>query len=414
MAKARWRRRNGLILARRRWTIRPNISARRMAFAIIVEGARPQQVCNVFRWCGLAVPTSAQIYSEMRIVCTHIKAMANESMAEARRHLPPHSVIAFDGSWDHRRRGKACLFSVICTQTGQVIESVVVTKDVTDPSQIFCEKSSLMEAKALQKLIPKLQTLPNIVGYVHDNDAKARTIIEQSGWQITEYLDPGHCKKSFLRSLQNFEKDNRNVLKTIEKALQHWMWILVHSNFTLQHKVLLWQNTLWHMAGWHQYCIHQPMIGPAWHMAGNPYAMSALKKFLDSTQFIIEKCNGLYNTQANESLNRKKLKFASKDVRWGFSWDARVMAAVLSKNTIGWKFELYQRLGLDALPEEIGANLRRQEWAAYGRSILVKTQKYRMKRNEKRMMWRRGEQNRMGRPVPLEYERNPYLEEQAH
>ena len=162
-----------------------------------------------------------------------------------------------------------------------------------------------MEAKALQKLIPKLQTLPNIVGYVHDNDAKARTIIEQSGWQITEYLDPGHCKKSFLRSLQNFEKDNRNVLKTIEKALQHWMWILVHSNFTLQHKVLLWQNTLWHMAGWHQYCIHQPMIGPAWHMAGNPYAMSALKKFLDSTQFIIEKCNGLYNTQANESLNRK-------------------------------------------------------------------------------------------------------------
>ena len=90
------------------------------------------------------------------------------------------------------------------------------------------------------------------------------------------------------------------------------------------------------------------------------------------------------------------------------------MAAVLSKNTIGWKFELYQRLGLDALPEEIGANLRRQEWAAYGRSILVKTQKYRMKRNEKRMMWRRGEQNRMGRPVPLEYERNPYLEEQAH
>ena len=79
MAKARWRRRNGLILARRRWTIRPNISARRMAFAIIVEGARPQQVCNVFRWCGLAVPTSAQIYSEMRIVCTHIKAMANPS-----------------------------------------------------------------------------------------------------------------------------------------------------------------------------------------------------------------------------------------------------------------------------------------------------------------------------------------------
>ena len=54
------------------------------------------------------------------------------------------------------------------------------------------------------------------------------------------------------------------------------------------------------------------MIGPVWHMAGNPYAMSALKKFLDSTQFIIEKCNGLYNTQANESLNRKKIEIRLK------------------------------------------------------------------------------------------------------
>ena len=50
--------------------------------------------------------------------------------------------------------------------------------------------------------------LPKIVGYVHGNDGKARTLIQRSGWGITEYLVPGHAKKSFLMSLQKFEKDH--------------------------------------------------------------------------------------------------------------------------------------------------------------------------------------------------------------
>ena len=54
-------------------------------------------------------------------------------------------------------------------------------------------------------------------------------------------------------------------------------------------------------------------------------AMQALKGFLDATQFVIEKCCGIYSTQSNESLHRRKLKFATKDVKWGFTWHARAM-----------------------------------------------------------------------------------------
>ena len=128
-----------------------------------------------------------------------------------------------------------------------------------------------------------------------------------------------------MRCLQTFERENANILKDIESALTHWMEIIVHSQFTVEQKCFLWQNTLAHMAGYHQNCIHAPMIGPGWNLARNMVAMQALKGFLDATQFVIEKCCGIYSTQSNESLHRRKLKFATKDVKWGFTWHARAM-----------------------------------------------------------------------------------------
>ena len=335
-------------------------------------------------------------------------------MAAVRVNLPPNTVIAFDGSWDHRRHGSKCLFSVISSQTGQVIDAAVVSKSGTDPSEIFCERSTMMEAEGLRRLLPRLRELPQIVGYVHDNDGKARNIVQQAGWEITEFLDPGHAKKSFLRCLQKFEKDNGKILKDIENALTHWMEILVHSQFTVEQKVFLWQNTLQHMAGSHEHCIHAPMMGPAWNLAGNQLAMQALKSFLDSTQFIIEKCNGLYNTQANESLHRGKLKFATKDVKWGFTWQARVMAAILSRNMIGWRFEVYRRLGLEELPRDIEIQLTRGEIQRNDRAVAVRTPEYRETQNQARNVRRNVQRNQTRQRQPLQYEENPYLRAEGH
>ena len=64
-----------------------------------------------------------------------------------------------------------------------------------------------MEAAGVQEMITSLMHIPKPFGYVHDNDGKARTLIQRSGWGITEYLDSGHAKKSFMRSLQKFEKE---------------------------------------------------------------------------------------------------------------------------------------------------------------------------------------------------------------
>ena len=414
MAKARWRQRLGRHLSRNRWATRPPISARRLGVGIRVEGGRPEQDRQILRWCGVPVPAGRALYSAMREVCPTIISLARESMAEVRANLPPNTVIAFDGSWDHRRHGSKCLFAVISSQTGRVIDAAVVSKSGSDPSEVFCERSTMMEVQGLRSVLPRLQQLPQIVGYAHDNDAKARNIVERSGWQITEFLDPGHARKSFVRILQSFENQNAKILRDIENALTHWMEILIHSQFTVEQKVFLWQNTLQHMAGQHQHCIHAPMIGPAWNLAGNQVAMDVLKKFLDATQFIIERCNFLYNTQSNESLHRGKLKFATKDVRWGFTWQARVMGAILSRNMIGWQFEVYRRLGLEELPRDIEIQLIRSEIARNDRAMIVRTPEYRMAQNMHRNERRNVQRNQARQIQPLQYERNPYLREEGH
>ena len=400
---------SGRLTPQLRWGTESSTSARRLAFAILVEDGRPEPVRHIFRWCGVPVPTRQALYAAIREVWREIILLAHESMAVVRANLPRNTGIGFHGSWDHRRHGSKCLFAVICSQTGQVIEATVVTKSRTYPSEILCENSSIMEALALKTIVLRLQQLPQIVGYVHDNDGKARNIVQQAGWEIPEFLDPGHAKKSFLRCLQNFERENAKILRDIEEALIHWMEILVHSQLPVERKVFLWQNTLAHMAGWHQHCIHAPMDGPAWNLARYPVALDLLKRFLDATQFIIEKCTAVYNTQSNENLNRRKLKFATKDVKWGFTWHARVMGAVLSRNMIGWKFEIYRRLQLEALPRDLQIQLMNGEIQNYDRTLRVRTLQYRLEQNRRRNQRRNRQSNQTRRRQPLQYEDNPYL-----
>lgn len=410
MTKVRRSVRKARMAARRRWrTEVPTVSARRMAFAILVEGGQPEQVAAILQWCGLRVPSMKTVYDEMRTVCRRIIKMAQNSMRAKREQMLPNTIISFDGSWDHRRNGKRCLFTVINSSTGAIIESVVLSKKPNSPSQILCEESNMMEAKGLEVAVERLRNDPNIVAYVHDNDAKARRIIGQAGWEIFEYLDPGHCLKSFERKLQNFERKNNGILRGIEGTLKHWVWILISTALPVEQKVQLWQNTVHHMCGDHSRCLPHAPMGVVWDNAATPGAPLALKKFLDRTQFIIERCCNGISTQANESFHRKKLKYASKDIRWGFTWEARMMAAVLSKNMPGWKLQLYRSLGLTGLPERFEISIRRKEIECYGRSMLIRTDPLRARRRARQP--RQGQQNaaHLARPNPLAYARNPYI-----
>ena len=132
--------------------------------------------------------------------------------------------------------------------------------------------------------------------------------------------------------MTNFNRKNCHVLRGIEEALKSWMAALLKSNDPVEEKVTQWNNAVNHLYGDHSNCRHGDCRTTTWDLSEDPNAVASLKKFLASTQFILEKCNPTFSTQKNESFHRTKLKFATKDVHWGFTWNARMMCAVLENN----------------------------------------------------------------------------------
>lgn len=408
MRRSRAAREKARKAAERRWKQRPmEIGARRMAYAIMVEGARPEQIRRVFQLCGIKVPGTVELYRELRGVCAQLCLMAKDSMRQEMEKIPPNTIIAFDGSWSQRRNARYCLFTVMTCQTKRIIESVVLSKNLPETSENYCEASNMMESLGLSLVIPSLRNNPNIVGYVHDNDGRARKMIREAGWNIREYLDPGHAVKSFNRKLQNFNRKNHQVLKGIEDSLRRWLHTLLKSALTTEQKVCQWQNSIRHYAGDHSLCLHGDVSTTTWDLAGDPVAVSALKKFLDDTQFIIECCTPQFHTNAIESFHNVKGKFASKEVRWGFSWEGRMMAAVLEWNRPGWCAELYLRLGLDEITTTCAKSIKRNLEACVAKPAIAMELDGNIDTAGKRTK---------PAPIPLKgrslaYKRNPYMHE---
>ena len=143
------------------------------AFSQLVEGGHPEKSLRMLEWNNIIVRNHDKIYDAIQFIGQQIIELTGQSMEYERQNLPEDCVISFDGSWNHRRRGSQCLFSVIYRQTGRVIESIIVSNKAEEDDHNFCVHSNLMEAHGFKIAINKLRTLSQIRGYVHGNDAKA-------------------------------------------------------------------------------------------------------------------------------------------------------------------------------------------------------------------------------------------------
>ena len=153
--------------ANARWNPAPiEIDPVTFAFSQLVEGAHPEKSMRMLEWNNIIVRNHDKIYDAIRFIGDEIINLAEQSMEYERQNLPENCVISFDGSWNHRRRGSQCLFSVICRETGHVIESIIVSNKVEEDAFNFCAHSNLMEAHGLKIAINKLRSLPQIRGYV--------------------------------------------------------------------------------------------------------------------------------------------------------------------------------------------------------------------------------------------------------
>ena len=354
----------------------------RIAFLIIILGLQPEAASEMLVWNNLEFESKKLVYEQMCVVCDEILKRAEESIQAARQQMPHGSVISFDGSWEHRRKASRCIFTVICQQTQKVVDSILISNKLPKESPQFCQCPQMMEAQGLRNSVENLKGMPQIVGYVHDNDGKARKIIQESGWEIREYLDFGHCQKCFERKLQRYNSKYGNVFKGIQESLTKWLKYVIRYDGTPAQRKQLWYNSIYHYCGNHIYCIGDHRNVRPWDRAGDPNSVELLRKFLKSTEYIIDSCDVEFSTQTNESYNRLKLKYATKDVKWGFTWEARMKCAVLDRNLPGWKFILYQRLGLPPLAPELWDMLCKKEMRRLQYKQWVHSEQYKVIRME--------------------------------
>jgi hypothetical protein len=152
--------------------------------------------------------------------------------------------------------------------------------------------------------------------------------------------------KSFERKLLKTGKE----LKDIADSLRRFMQTLLRmSNWTVEKKVEAWLNSINHYLGIHTKCPFEGHdTGTRWAKLDQETTNLLLRQFLEDTAPILQKCSREFSTQMNESLNRSKSKYGDKDVKWWWTWEARMACAVLDRNWPFWKVDLHGRLGLRA------------------------------------------------------------------
>ena len=329
-----------------RWNAPERIEAAELAFSNLVVGDTWTRLSEAMLWLDFDIPPESEFYRYQKAICQVLVRMADESMEKVRSELPNDTTISFDGSWDHKRHGSNCVVTVLDQASGKVVACKVASRKVAVTDENFCEVSQLMEAHALKLALRDLMAIPQIVAYVHDNDAKARILIEQLGWGIREFIDPGHAFKSFNKALASFEKENKKLLKEIEGPLRMWAHCCMAFEGTPEQKVAMWQNCVNHFTGNHLKCTHGEVPCHLWSRWRDANAVALLDRFVTATSYLFAKADKRFSTQANESMNRRKSCYLSKDLCWGTSFTARVACMVLDVNWPHWKWEARRRCGI--------------------------------------------------------------------
>ena len=93
---------------------------------------------------------------------------------------------------------------------------------------------------------------------------------------------------------------------------------------------------------------------------------------------------GISHDVCGFGFNRTKLKYATKDVKWGKSWEYRMMCAVLDRNEEYWKLKLFDRLQIGEMTVECRSYLMMWEDARLRHKRLVHSEDYKKKRMKER------------------------------
>ena len=290
-------------------------------------------------------------YEYQDIITDSIIELARESTQKYSENLNDDTIVSIDGAWDHRRHGSACIVTMIDIQSRKIIDSSIRQKKKQFVFGNTEEASRNLEKLGVEEIAERWKNSQKVKYYVHDNDGVSRNVITQSGWKITEALDPGHAIKSIKNNLDNFNKNNGKPFKGYGESISRYLEILFRDEtITKEQRLQYYNNIPKHYKGNHTYCQHPQNIKTKIYSGKNKKLFSKkLKEFLKKNVHYAEKVNPKIHTQNNECFNHIKTKYIRKDIKYSTSTELRLALAVLHWNEDNWIDMIFKKLDLEPL-----------------------------------------------------------------
>ena len=345
---------------------------------------------------GMQPPGKSTFFREQKKVMNNMINYVQKDCKQYAHRVQPHTYIATDAAWNHRRNGSSATITAIDLKQDKVISAAIVSKQKGYFKGNFQGASNNMETEGVRRILNDLHD--NIydknVTIVHDHDNKTSKILRGVGFPINETYDKGHAVQELKRTAneifvpasndlyfrENPNPDKRvkpvnpipkrkskkgpvfngvkvtmkNCMSVFSSLLNHLVAFFVYLISAVKdpkQREKEWQNAENHFLGNHKNC-HHPSENPQ-HRRGRPRIetntdrkyweweegkkdkelRNVLHEVLVQTTPLLLKTEN-ERTQANESLNKNISSKHPKHQTFSTSNEARSLAAIGQKNNI--------------------------------------------------------------------------------
>ena len=389
-----------------------HLNALRFVFSVIVEGSSFAQASRLMAWNDILPPSKATFYRVQKHVNTVIEEMAHASCQRYSFKMKPGAIIAYDGSWSHKRNAAHCVTDFVDLASNKIIYFSFQEKSFNKFDGNFEGASNAMETASVYEFVHKFKNNKKIIGYCHDRDAKTRAVFRREGWNIREYIDKNHALKTFDRIYIKKNKECDSMLTPLYGKLRRWLRLIIYFDESIDKKISCWKNSYSHYCGDHSNCKHSAEKEVyEWEFRHEDIARQKLFELIKESIPILESTAYNVSTQLCESMHAIKTRFANKNIAWQSSWKARVCAAILQINDPQtWKFELYHKLNLPPISKECIDFIKRTEEEKMHERMKYRQPEIRKKRNAQKAKKRHDSEHNKGASL---YKGMPKFEKSA-
>ncbi len=290
-------------------------------------------------------------YEYQNLIADTIIQLARESALKYSKSISENTIVSLDGAWDHRRHGSTCIVTMIDINTRKIIDFAINSVPKQFVIGTTNEPSRNLEKVGVFQIAERWKSSQKVTQYVHDNDGVSRNIITESGWKITEALDPGHAIKAIKKNLENFNKNNGKPFYRLQESIGRFLEILFRNNTISKEQRLIYYNHIpYHYLGNHSLCQHPNNTKCRKYSGKNDELFKKkLIEFLEKNKHYAEKVNPNIHTQNNECFNHLKTKYLNKNIKYSTSTEMRLSLAILNWNEDDWINMIYEKLDLEPL-----------------------------------------------------------------